>query len=151
MKQYIGFVIASLKIELLAQFFVIGNMGVSFIDCSCFFYRLYALSFQLVSLCFFVLGYFVIIYWKKIKQIPFDRKANINLGLLRVLIFLMLIGPTLFDSHWQLISFEHLQSEHFVQVIGEALKVFGIELLLELFFYIYHMRHLDSGQSGSGK
>lgn len=147
MKQLIRLIFGLLKIDVIARFFVVGNMSVTFIDCATTFYKLYAFSFQLISLSFFVLSYFVILYWKKVKQLPLSKTANFYFVLLRLTILIMLIGPIAFDNHWHRIPWNTIDGEHTFKMLFEAMEIFGIEVVLEIFYYIYQSKAITSNTS----
>ena len=138
MKQLFKLIIEFLQIGLIARFFVVGLMGLCFIDCAAFYYRLYAFSLQMLSLSFFTLTFFVILYWRRMMNVEFSRQANFCLLLLRMFIFVALIAPLAFNQHWELITPEEIDGKHCCAMFSEVFKVIGVEIALEILYFVVH-------------
>jgi hypothetical protein len=125
----------SLTLRFLAKGFVLGNMGWCFIDSIIFFYRLYSISFETAGFSFFVLTYFFIVYWKKVNEIGLTTQLKCYFIGLRFLLLLILLTPIFFTPQWEIVIFHPINAHQIVIIAGQIIKIFGVELCVEILFY----------------
>lgn len=136
MKQIILFFASIKSIKGIAKAFVVFNLGVSYLDSTSFFYRLYDLSLQTVGLSVFLLSYFFIIYWKKVTEISIDSSFKKYFIVLKLILFIFLITPVFIDSNWQILKINDVENVIIIRASFEILKILCIEFIIEILFNV---------------
>ena len=144
MKQIIFILTSCFSIKSIAKLFVVFNLGISYVDSTCFFYRLYDMSVQTVGLSIFLLTYLFIIYWKKVTEIPIDPKVNKYFIPLKVMLLILLTAPIFVDNNWQVMNFNHMENLHIIRSGVEIMKVICIEFVIEILFNIIKSFNIHS-------
>ena len=122
-----------LSLRVIGHFFIFGNMFLGMTDSSMFFLRFYHFDFQAFAMCFILLSIYVITYLKKSDIVPFhEKRLRRMFWILRVFFIFLLLSPTLSE----VLSGGNVDNEELKREIFEVVKIFTIEFLLELFFYI---------------
>jgi len=121
-----------INISILAKFFVILSIGISYLDSICFLYTIYGISLQMIGLSILLLTYFVVIYWIKAMGIAVDSTTRKHFVALKIILLIFITTPIFITNELQFIQFHNLETIFIIRICIEIFKIIFIDILVEI-------------------
>lgn len=136
MKSILNFFKTKVTVPHLTKFFILGNLSLSYLDSSVFFFNIYNFSLHFWGVIFFLLSYYCLIYWMKALKLTINiQDFKFYVYILKILLLFILVLPLLMEF-LKVPDFFSFSSKNLILYIFELVKIIFIELLLEIYFKI---------------
>lgn len=130
---------------LIVRFFFIGNLAFAYSDSAVYISKFYGLSLSGCGIAFLLLSYYVIMYFKKTKNLVIeDSHIKSSYLFLKIAAFLIAIAPLVVTPIGKVVSLE-VHIHELPKTFFELLKILGVEVVLD--FSIWAEKKLKEKKS----